>query len=550
MRKQMVFRFASTVVLISLLISGLIASGAAESTMSAETIISSDYADLITDHDRLWYTDPEQADVYVISNAAELAYFNQILRGADGAQQDSFKDKTVKLGADIVWNRGTISETGFTSSAELVYQWIPAGDTSDIAWKGFRGTLDGQGYSIYGLYMESADNYLGFFPSVRDAVVKNISFVNTYFSMNNTSDVQWYGGTVAAQAYGTHCRFENVYVNVYQNNTTSGYVQYVGGILGSNGIASSNTEVAFTNCTVDGRISGYAAVGGLLGTNTVKKAVMTDCVCYALIESNKETGGMIGRCSGSAALTRCHYFGDLGSVNLAYKGALVYLDRKNISTNLTAADGIADVSFTDCYYKDKLTGYTYYRAASVMNTRPWFHLTVSYTGEEPVRYTCTGGDIITTENNTLRGFFKGIRWGSAQEESYAAIVGVQEGASKTESGKFDVRIISTLQTTEGVENIGFEYSLFCEKGYVTYPSYQCTAVYSSILENYGQETIHASDYDACSYLFALTLQGAPIGATVTFAIRPYTERNGVKYYGAYQLISYVDGEFVTALSVG
>ena len=89
-----------------------------------------------------------------------------------------------------------------------------------------------------------------------------------------------------------------------------------------------------------------------------------------------------------------------------------------------------------------------------------------------------------------------------------------------------------------------------EKGYVTYPSYQCTAVYSSILGNYGQETIHASDYDACSYLFALTLQGAPIGATVTFAIRPYTERNGVKYYGAYQLISYVDGEFVTALSVG
>ena len=116
MRKQMVFRFASTVVLISLLISGLIASGAAESTMSAETIISSDYADLITDHDRLWYTDPEQADVYVISNAAELAYFNQILRGADGVEQDSFKDKTVRVCGR--WMISLPAANGFTTCAQ------------------------------------------------------------------------------------------------------------------------------------------------------------------------------------------------------------------------------------------------------------------------------------------------------------------------------------------------------------------------------------------------------------------------------------------------
>lgn len=542
MKKQIVFRALPALVILSLLLSLLCVS------VFAAPDISSDYSERIADEDCLWYTEPEQAGVYVISNAGELAYFNRILRGADGVKQDSFTGKTVKLGADIVWNAGVASETGFASSGGTVYKWIPAGDASSIAWKGFRGTLDGQGHSISGLYMESSENCLGFFTSVRDATVRNISFVNTYFSMNNTSAAQWYGGTVAAQAYGTHCVFENIYVNVYQNNTTSNHVQYVGGILGSNGVANNQTEVTFTGCVVDGRISGYAAVGGLLGTNTVKKATLTDCVCYALIDSDKETGGMIGRCSGDAALTRCHYFGDLGTVNLPYKGALVYLDRKKISTDLTAADGTAAVSFTDCYYKDKLTGYTYYRAASLNNTRPWFDLTVSYTGEETIAYTCTGGNDISEENKTLQGFFHGIRWASAQENAYAGIVGVQEGASKTDSDKFDVRIISTLQTTEGVENIGFEYSLFCEKGYVTYPSYNCTAVYSSVLANYGKETVHAADYDNCAYLFALNLQGAPAGQTVTFAVRPYTERGGVKYYGAYQLITYVNGQYMSAAS--
>ncbi len=513
---------------------------------SAEPTVTSDYTPLITEQDRLWYTNPEQAGVYVISNAAELAYFNWILRGENGVKQDSFNGKTVRLDADIVWNAGTAGESGFAPAGDVIYRWTPAGVASDPAWKGFRGTLDGQGHCISGLYMEQSDNCLGFFVSLRDAVVKNIALVNTYFSMNSTDALQWYGGTVAAQAYGKSCTFENIHVEVYQSNNTANYVQYVGGILGSNGTASSNTPVSFSDCTVEGVVSGYAAVGGILGTNTASRALLTDCVCYAELNSNKESGGMIGRCSADAQLTRCHYFGDIGTVNLAYKGALVYLDRKNLGAELTAADGTAKVSFTDCYYRAKTANDSYYRAVSVMNTRYWFHLTVSYTGEETVDYTCAGGTAISTENAVLRGYFKSLRLSAGNGAALAGIVGVQEGANTAGQARFDVRFVSTLQTAEQIDNIGFEYALLCESGYVTYEPKNCASVYTSILANYGAETVTASDYENASYLFALTLRGAPAAGMVTFLVRPYTETDGTACYGSYLLITYVDGRLTAA----
>ena len=79
---------------------------------------------------------------YVITTADELAWF--------AAQVNSGKnDINAVLGNDIVFgkNKNTMGTA----------KWTPIGGYSNSAQSGFRGVLDGAGYTVYGLYIESSN---------------------------------------------------------------------------------------------------------------------------------------------------------------------------------------------------------------------------------------------------------------------------------------------------------------------------------------------------------------------------------------------------------
>ncbi len=214
---------------------------------SEPTVIARPY----TDADRQWYDLNPEATEFTISTPGELAYFMHL---GELSEPITFQNKTVRLGADIVWNDGEATETGFTPSAaqgDVVYQWIPyAGNTETASWNQFRGVFDGQGHTVSGLYITGSDvRNSGFFSRVRGATVQNVSFVNSYHCLSGNL-AHSYAGMVVGSVPSSGGTFLNVSVDAFQNHLCTGTDSYFGGICGGHSTAVNTVPVSFTNCTV------------------------------------------------------------------------------------------------------------------------------------------------------------------------------------------------------------------------------------------------------------------------------------------------------------
>lgn len=498
--------------------------------------------------DSSWYD--ASLTVYDISTPAQLAYFGRLLN----EKNVSFSGKTVRLTADIIWNEGTASETGFLPASEenKVIRWNPMGRATSPG-SPFMGTFDGQGHSISGLYISKDENNVGFFNVVKNSTVKNLSIVNSYLSIGSG---KWYAGTLAVQAMGSKCVFENIFVEAYHNHGSA--AQFIGGILGTVG---PDTQTVFRNCVFDGVLTGTAAVGGILGTNRTCKTELTDCINYGTMKTSKETGGIIGRCCGDASLVRCHNFGEMKVTNDSYAGALLYLERKNHNTNLTADDGTASVKLTDCTFFDNV--FPSGGALALHNGRPWFTVEVSYSGAETQKHTCAGGttgEDRIAENAALSAMCRSVALPESDSDAAVDILGCQERMLR---GDCDVRIVGMLMPTaenapetegaavqaeqpaEQKETVGFSYRRLNANGL---SGEWLSGVTGEELEkidaDHGKIEISASEHDAESFFTleeTLSAQGMEL-----ILIRPFTGEGDNRLYGGCVLIVYVNGVFLRA----
>lgn len=152
----------------------------------------------------------------------------------------------------------------------------------------FTGSLDGQGYSIYGLSSNaSVDDSISFglFGVIQDAQISNVWISGAYYYIT---------------AYGSTDQFANV-----------------GGIAGE---AYSST---ITNCYVSGDVTAcgdgnsYARAGGITGAvdngSTIQNCAVSGTVsalCAAV--KNAMAGGISGWCNGSSSVVNC---ADLASIS-------------------------------------------------------------------------------------------------------------------------------------------------------------------------------------------------------------------------------------------
>ena len=107
-------------------------------------------------------------DPYIISNASELAYFSKAL------ESNNFKDKYIKLSNDIVINKGFFKDGDIplyiyddieyylnrdNNKYYLEDNFITEkGSINDFnSLNGFKGTLDGDFHTIYGLYLKGSN---------------------------------------------------------------------------------------------------------------------------------------------------------------------------------------------------------------------------------------------------------------------------------------------------------------------------------------------------------------------------------------------------------
>ncbi len=212
--------------------------------------------------DLSWYTDDSDAEVFVIDTPAELAGFAEIVNGTavvgstfamrstPVTVQDTFEGQTVTLGADIDLNG---------------YAWTPIGQpaTSSTDFStSFRGTFDGQGYTVANLKVTN-EGWSGLFGLAYKATLKNVTIVNADITSNRLA------GALCGQLYGSieDCHAKNVTINVTPNSIGENKFDNgdkVGGLVGWLGDNNNNRTV--TDCSVEKAVlKGYRDIGGIVG---------------------------------------------------------------------------------------------------------------------------------------------------------------------------------------------------------------------------------------------------------------------------------------------
>ena len=120
-----------------------------------------------------------EADPYLIYSAEQLAY----VIGTGGAENTYYK-----LMADILLNDVSKINTadGTTTGGYIPKEWykstLPSGQSYD--GKEFKGTIDGNGHSVLGLYYAPGNAYtaVGLIPVGRNATVKNLQIKDSFIS--------------------------------------------------------------------------------------------------------------------------------------------------------------------------------------------------------------------------------------------------------------------------------------------------------------------------------------------------------------------------------
>ncbi|WP_307756063.1 hypothetical protein [uncultured Cloacibacillus sp.] len=191
--------------------------------------------------------------------------------------QNSYEGKVVKLTADI----------------DLANEpWTPVGSNSGS----FKGTFDGQGYAITGMYVDTPfNNRAGFFGLIDNAVVKNLTVSGDIkASANNigiiVGNVSWDGGS----------RIENCRAvgSILNEATGDDMINIsIGGIIGTS--QAGGAEIYIINCISEVNITtGNLKCGGIVGFS--ENTYILNSYSSGQIKINVEAGAMYAGYGGIA----------------------------------------------------------------------------------------------------------------------------------------------------------------------------------------------------------------------------------------------------------
>jgi uncharacterized protein YjdB len=233
--------------------------------------------------------------------------------GGSGTQTDPWQISTLSQ-LQLVRNHLT-GHFILTQNITLSGTWKPIGYNSTTDKYMFSGSFNGNGKTIFGLYV--VGNYssptdtsldkskVGFFGSAKNATIKNVTLKGT--SVSGGADVGSLLGFSEGNLTVDNCHSS---VNVSASGITSG------GLIGAAdiGIGSSASGARISNSSYSGTISGEMQTGGLVGrakrTNTSESSPMiTRCKTTGNVSGTTEVGGIIGEAYGN--ITQCYSTGSI-----------------------------------------------------------------------------------------------------------------------------------------------------------------------------------------------------------------------------------------------
>ena len=236
--------------------------------------------------DTSWYDEANPQSEYVLTTADQLMGLNKLRQDSAGAI--NFEGITVKLGADMVFNRGTMDNI---LSNDSNTPWLLVNSSYT-----FLGILDGQGHTVSGAYLQlGASGVQGMFGSVgKNAIIKNLKVINTVVTGPTAKDKNTLG-TLVSKISGDDANVTISDVTVHSTVKEAGYeTAWVGGIIGiiaDAGTLTVKNSKYYGSVTTSGR-----SAGGILGAaiNTKATVNILDCENHGNITSNCDAGGLIG----------------------------------------------------------------------------------------------------------------------------------------------------------------------------------------------------------------------------------------------------------------
>ena len=253
----------------------------------------------------------------------DCSYYGNVVPTQTRAVTD-FTGKTIVLDNDIFLNDTADwqywGHNGYAVPWKPIGQYtysVPGGDGQDAVE--FKGTFDGQGHVIYGMYIEmqavpSADNYYGLFGALAEgAVVKNVGLEASVIDGIKHEDLIIDGVRHKDITLAPECA------------TTADLL--VAGLL-----VGTATNATIEQCYAVGKIiilnnfnSSSCAVGGLVGSlNTWGNVYGTMTNCYARVDievmkaDDKTSFGLIGRFDHRVNITNCY------AASKSYAGLMPY----------------------------------------------------------------------------------------------------------------------------------------------------------------------------------------------------------------------------------
>ncbi len=234
--------------------------------------------------DTSWYTGDKTE--YTLTSAAQLVGFHE-LRSATC----TFEGVTIKLGCDVVLNAGSIEEIKARGNAN--HQWKALDPTHE-----FRGTFDGQGHSVSGLYMQltNTGDASMFGTAAGNAKITNLNLINSYFGAPNAAENQEILAAIVSKVVDDNADVTISFVKVEAEIAESGKTFHKAGSI--IGYVAGKGKVSLSNCEFSGSITlSGTYVGGMIGHVDTAFATINigSCSNYADLTASRYCGGVIGR---------------------------------------------------------------------------------------------------------------------------------------------------------------------------------------------------------------------------------------------------------------
>lgn len=279
--------------------------------------------------------------IYQVYTAEGLQAFANIVNG-NGVQQDL--SANARLMADIDLSNVCGDGTNGTPNAS----WTPIGDrTGTYSTIEYTGTFDGQGHTVKGLYISSANyQYAGLFGfigtggKVECLRVEAKKVENTYNSSSN-----WTGVLVGSNDDGTiiACSATG---NVKSTQTDDSNISFTGGLVGRN---SENIIACYATGNVTSNSNGYSDTGGLVGNNSGN---ITACYATGNVTGSSSSsrssvyvGGLVGN-NFYESITACYATGNVGG---SYNGESTEVS--GLFTGCLVGNNDSNTSIIDCFWQ-------------------------------------------------------------------------------------------------------------------------------------------------------------------------------------------------------